>query len=132
MKNKLFDFGSKNKKDKAKRCRNGEILLMFLCLLLFFSCKKRNTCIEKEINNIKSQDVWNPPAEVWQYRYNGQTVYYIPPRCCDIPSRLLDENCNVICSPDGGFTGKGDGKCNDFFSKRTGKKLIWKDKRIYR
>lgn len=46
-------------------------------------------------------------------------------------SRLFDENCNRICAPDGGKTGKGDGKCPDFFEKRTDEKLVWKDERKY-
>ena len=111
--------------------RNASVFLVILPLLLF-SCKKDkkiSACIEAMIESIKSEDVWNPPAEIWQYKYNGQTVYYIPPRCCDIPSILLDENCNTVCSPDGGLTGKGDGTCSDFFDKRTDEKLIWKDTR---
>ncbi|MFT5791167.1 MAG: hypothetical protein ACI9LI_000499, partial [Saprospiraceae bacterium] len=27
------------------------------------------------------------------------------------------------------FTGKGDGKCADFFDARTNEKLIWEDER---
>jgi hypothetical protein len=41
----------------------------------------------------------------------------------------MDESCSIICSPDGGFSGKGDGNCIDFFEKRTNGKLIWRDKR---
>jgi hypothetical protein len=100
------------------------------------ACQKEEsnipTCIEDMIQRIKSEDVWNPPAKIWQYRYNGQIVYYIPSRCCDIPSILVDENCNSVCSPDGGLTGKGDDKCTDFFEKRTDEKLIWEDKRTYK
>jgi len=75
------------------------VFLVVLCLLLS-ACKKENACIERKIKSIKSEKVWNPPAEIWQYKYNGQTVYYIPPRCCDIASVLLDEHCSIICSPD--------------------------------
>ena len=74
-------------------------------------------------------EVANPPATVWQYEYKDQLVYFIPPQCCDVPSRLLDKNCNSVCSPDGGLTGKGDGKCPDFFEQRTNEKLIWRDDR---
>ncbi len=44
-------------------------------------------------------------------------------------STLYNENCNVICSPDGGLTGSGDGQCSDFFDTRTDEKLIWEDVR---
>jgi len=109
------------------------ILIGFLGL--FFGCEKENLpkdtpkCIENKINEISKGDVWNPPAKVYRYKYNGQIVYYFPPRCCDIPSTLYDENCNIICSPDGGLTGGGDGKCSDFFDSRTDEKLIWEDTR---
>ncbi|NQX30258.1 hypothetical protein HQN85_00860 [Pedobacter boryungensis] len=83
----------------------------------------------EKIKQLKAEDVSNPPASVWQYEYNGQTVYFIPQKCCDLPSLLYDKDCNLICSPDGGFTGKGNGKCKDFFEKRTKEKLIWKDDR---
>jgi hypothetical protein len=88
-------------------------------------------CIVDEIQAIKKESVWNPPATIWQYQYNGQVVYYIPPRCCDIPSILIDEKCNKICSPDGGLSGNGDSNCGDFFEKRTDEKLIWQDERSY-
>jgi hypothetical protein len=70
----------------------------------------------------------DPPSAgtIWQYQYNSQTVYYVPPRCCDLPSVLFDANGNVLCSPDGGFGGHGDGRCDDFFEKRKAEKLIWR------
>jgi hypothetical protein len=118
-----------------------KILKSVIILLLtgnFFSCGKEDdmpdnlpTCIVNEIQKIKQASVWDPPATIWQYHYNGQIVYYIPPRCCDIPSILIDEKCNTICTPDGGISGKGDGNCLDFFEKCTDEKLIWKDNRTY-
>ena len=86
-------------------------------------------CILKIIQNTKKEPVGNPPAKIFTYTYNGKTVYYLPSRCCDIPSVLLDEQCNTICSPDGGLSGMGDGKCADFFTKRSNEKLIWQDDR---
>ena len=86
-------------------------------------------CVVQKVNEISQEDVWNPPARVYSYFYGGKKVYFIPQRCCDIPSQLFDENCNTLCAPDGGFSGKGDGACPDFFSSRTGEQLIWEDKR---
>lgn len=86
-------------------------------------------CLQTRISLIKAQGIWSPPAKVYQYQYLGRTVYFIPQHCCDIPSVLLDDQCNTICLPDGGFTGRGDGKCTDFFDKRTDGKLIWEDTR---
>jgi hypothetical protein len=86
------------------------------------------SCIKSRIQNIKSENVWNPPATIWQYKYNGKIVYYIPPRCCDIPGAIIDENCNAVCY-DGGLIPSDD--CEDFFENRTDEKLIWKDNRTY-
>ena len=86
-------------------------------------------CIKDKIEEIKRQAIWNPPAKIYSYRYKGETVYYIPQRCCDIMSILYDKNCNIICSPDGGISGKGDGQCPDFFTSRTDEKLLWEDNR---
>ena len=83
--------------------------------------------MRKYIDSLSQQPHWNPPAEVWRYNYNGQTVYFIPQHCCDLPSVLYDENCNLICNPDGGITGNGNGKCSDFMDKRKDGVLIWKD-----
>jgi hypothetical protein len=44
-------------------------------------------------------------------------------------SSLYDAKGNVICAPDGGIIGTGDGGCPDFISQRTGEKLIWEDPR---
>jgi hypothetical protein len=42
---------------------------------------------------------------------------------------LYDENCTLLCLPDGGITGQGNGKCANFFIERTNEKLIWEDSR---
>ncbi len=112
--------------------------LIYLCLfasLLSLGCRRSDVptgipaCLQTRIDMIKAEGVWNPPAKVYQYRYGGRIVYFIPQHCCDIPSQLLDDQCNTICLPDGGFAGSGDGKCSDFFEKRTEEKLIWEDTR---
>jgi hypothetical protein len=76
-----------------------------------------------------STPVANPPALLTQYEYNNQTVYYLRARCCDIPSTLYDENGSYICSPDGGFSGNGDGKCPSFSTTGQNGKVVWKDPR---
>lgn len=71
----------------------------------------------------------NPPARITRYRWHERTVYFVPQRCCDIPSMLYDEGGAVICLPDGGIHGRGDGKCADFFDTRSDEHLIWADAR---
>jgi hypothetical protein len=108
---------------------------ILILLTLFIGCdedelpKNTPSCIVEKINTLKSEDVKDPPSSVWQYDYNGMTVYFIPQYCCDFPSQLYDSSCNLICNPDGGISGSGDGNCTDFFSERTNEKLIWQDPR---
>lgn len=54
-------------------------------------------------------------SEVYETTYQGRTVYFVPPRCCDIPSQVFDAKGELICMPTGGFAG-GDGKCPRFDS----------------
>ena len=81
------------------------------------------------IDELKAESVANPPAQIIQYTYNGATVYYLPPKCCDIMSVLYDVEGNVLCSPDGGLTGEGDGRCPDFAETATEEVVIWRDDR---
>lgn len=86
-------------------------------------------CIEMIIADIKKSPVKNPPATIWHYTYKGESVYYIPAPCCDQFNPVYNNKCSLLCHPDGGLTGKGDGKCDDFFLLANDKKLIWKDSR---
>jgi len=88
---------------------------------------KLPACIKKLIGQFKKEEKQNPPRSIYRYSYNGKTVYYVPAICCDFFSDLYDSKCNLIAHPDGGFTGRGDGKASDFIKKRTGEKLVWKD-----
>jgi hypothetical protein len=54
----------------------------------------------------------------------------VPPRCCDIPSRLFDKQGEEMCRPDGGRTGRGDGRCRDFFTERQDEHVVWKDEAL--
>ena len=71
----------------------------------------------------------NPPASIWRYRYKGRVVFYVPPACCDVASELYDFEGNLVCGPDGGLSGKGDGKCPDFFEQRQEEFRVWSDPR---
>lgn len=86
-------------------------------------------CIQQKIDQIKAQPKWNPPAEVNEYTYNGQQVFLFSSPCCDQYNMLYDANCNTLCAPSGGFTGKGDNKCPDFKDKAKHVRVVWKDDR---
>jgi hypothetical protein len=81
------------------------------------------------IAKIQSEPVSNPPTAIYSYAYRGGTVYFRPSRCCDIRSELYDATGALICQPDGGLTGKGDGRCPDFVAARTDERVVWLDPR---
>lgn len=83
--------------------------------------------LQELIDGFEEVGVLYSPHYVWSYRYNGERVYYVPPRCCDVMSVLYDVYGVRICHPGGGFSGNGDGQCPDFFDERTDEVLIWED-----
>ncbi|KAA9340332.1 hypothetical protein F0P94_06650 [Adhaeribacter soli] len=81
------------------------------------------------IVEFKNEAPTNPPVKIFRYQYQDQPVYYVSGRCCDIPGKVLNAQGEQLCEPDGGITGRGDGKCPDFFETRTQEKLVWEDLR---
>ena len=79
----------------------------------------------------QNEPVANPPAFIARYDYRGQTVYFLPQRCCDIFSNLYDAEGSVIGHPDGGITGQGDGRVSHFFEVRSNETVVWRDQRTY-
>ncbi len=86
-------------------------------------------CIQVKIDSIGKEARWNPPAQVDQYTYNNQTVYFFTSDCCDQFNLAYNSSCHVICAPSGGFSGKGDGRCSEFLKTAQHVKLVWKDPR---
>ena len=109
-------------------------LITYILFTTFTSCNKSDSelkfpdCIEEQITSLKNQPVQNPPAEVWEWKTANKTHYYITSDCCDQFNYLYDRDCNIICAPDGGFTGAGDGNCPDLTTSIQ-KTLIWEDLR---
>ncbi|WP_139925157.1 hypothetical protein [Hymenobacter sp. DG01] len=81
--------------------------------------------IQQHLNNEKQ----NPPIHIYSYQYNGATVYYESSPCCDQFTNLYAADGKLLCHPDGGLTGRGDGNCPDFTKTRTDEKLVWQDPR---
>ena len=107
-------------------------ILIVSSFLFLPSCDKSNLsvkaplCIEDMIKTIQAEDVQNPPAQVWRWQVDGQTYFYITSNCCDQFNYLFDSQCIMVCAPDGGITGAGDGNCPDLNSQIE-KILVWED-----
>lgn len=84
--------------------------------------------IKTNIREILKEEVRKPPAQVWEWKVDGNTYYYITSDCCDQFNYLYDEDCNQVCAPDGGISGGGDGNCPQF-NGQIEKTLIWEDDR---
>ena len=104
-------------------------------IFLLMACSPKNpgtinmpSCLATKIDSIKKQPNANPPKSVIQYSYKGAPVYYVTAGCCDQFNEVYDANCKSLGAPDGGITGKGDGKLTDFFAMATNKKVVWENK----
>lgn len=82
-------------------------------------------CIKNKIDSFKLKEIHDRPQKVIEYSYKGKKVYYVTMPCCDFFNEVYDENCNYLGAPDGGFTGRGDGKLPDFAKIATNEKIIW-------
>jgi len=109
--------------------------LLFLPIVIVLldakSCEKKENseipiCIQQMISDYQNRSTKSPSGKFMEYDYRGKNVYLFEPPCCDQISKVYDNNCNLICSA-GGFTGKVDSICQDFYKNRTNEKLIWED-----
>jgi len=113
------------------------IFILIVLSLALVHCKHETPADDNSdwlanlITRFQNEPVGNPPRSIWRYDYKGQTVYYVPDRCCDQLSTLYDVNGLVICHPSGGYGGTGDGRCPDFFQLRTDEVLVWQDPRKF-
>ena len=89
----------------------------------------RPAWLKARIKAVLDERKRNPIIRILRYSYGGQTVYYVSAPCCDQYSDVLDTKGKLVCHPDGGITGKGDGKCPDFEKNKTNEKLVWQDPR---
>ena len=85
--------------------------------------------LDRMLGDLESKPPANPPLTITRYEYRGQVVYYQTSTCCDIFSNLYNQEGELVAHPDGGITGKGDGRLRDFFPEREREFLVWKDAR---
>lgn len=112
-------------------------IICFFCILCIFSCatnKKAElatelpSCLQTKIKTFAPDSPEGMPQSITRYIYKGKTVYYLLAACCDNFNIVYDGGCNVLGYPDGGFTGRGDGKLPDFFKEAKEGKVVWKNR----
>jgi hypothetical protein len=111
--------------------------LSLMCVLLAVGCTADSPVapdrvpewLLSSIRQLEAEPVANPPAFIARYEYRGEPVYYVPARCCDIWSTLFRVDGTIVCHPDGGLSGRGDGGCPDFLTRRTKEQIVWRDPR---
>lgn len=113
--------------------RNVIIVSLVSFLLTACSNKMQTTasipqCLVTKIDSMRMNTKANPPASVIRYTYKGNSVFYITLGCCDQFNPVYNSDCVYMGAPDGGITGKGDGKIPDFFANATNKKVVWENK----
>ncbi|GAB3302089.1 DUF6970 domain-containing protein [Hymenobacter tenuis] len=94
-----------------------------------FDTAKRPKWLEDRIQKHMNDKKQNPPIHIYSYQFDGATVYYETSPCCDQYTNLYAADGKILCHPDGGLTGRGDGNCPDFVKKRTTERLVWQDPR---
>jgi len=87
-------------------------------------------CLDEKIKAMVSDPNQGSPVSVTRYMYRQQTVYYMVSPCCDKFNIVYDSVCNILGYPDGGFSGKGDGKMPDFKNETSGEKVIWQAEKL--
>lgn len=53
------------------------------------------------------------PDQVFRFIYRQRPYFYLTASCCDRFNTVYTDTGQRVCAPDGGFTGRGDGKCPD-------------------
>ncbi|GAB2945450.1 hypothetical protein GCM10027048_08100 [Hymenobacter coalescens] len=94
-----------------------------------FDQRNRPKWLDDKIQKHLAAEPENPRIRIVSFQYRDQTVYYETSPCCDQYTTLYDAKGNVLCAPDGGITGRGDGRCPDFEKNRTNEQLVWLDPR---
>jgi hypothetical protein len=65
------------------------------------------------------------PIEIWQISYQGRPAFFFISPCCDRFNPLFSLSGENICSPSGGFSGSGDGKCPKPIDRGTEPRFVW-------
>ena len=110
-------------------------IITFARILFLFGCvanknvKVTNqipSCLRSKVDSMSANASIGAPQSITRYSFHGKTVYYLKLAFCDKYNIVYDSACNLLGFPDGGFTGRGDGKMVDFHREETDGKIVWK------
>lgn len=117
--------------------------ILFFMLCFIFSCHSSKSlvstsedvarmpgCLQEIIKTMSEDQYEGMPLSITQFNYQGQKVYYMVAPCCDKFNIVYDSACTILGYPDGGLTGRGDGKMLNFEKEATGAKVIWEVKNV--
>lgn len=80
-------------------------------------------------DSVPCPDAWGGefgPLQVDSYDWQGQIVLVSQPDCCDMFVEVRDAaTCDLLCAPEGGFSGTGDGNCPDFYDESEFLRTEW-------
>jgi hypothetical protein len=113
-------------------CQTFYIIVTILSLHLYSCSTPQNNVLNNhpawvnEAITLAKKNSSTLSTTIARYLYHNQTVYYISPVVTDGFSQLFDKKHTLLCSPEGGLTGKGDGQCTDFFQNAKNKVILFK------
>ena len=80
--------------------------------------------LQQRLAEYERMDAAARPVAVRSWVDQGRTFYYIVAGCCDRFNEVYDQNGRYVCAPDGGYTGRGDGKCVGL-NQRQSMQSVW-------
>ncbi|MEL6637833.1 MAG: hypothetical protein AAFW73_09690 [Bacteroidota bacterium] len=110
--------------------------LVAFAVLVLSACNKTDddlptilpACIENTIQVLGFEPGAGTHQEMYRGSYRGEVVYYwTGDQIADGWSSLYSADCQLLCHPDGGVDGRGDGRCTDF--ERSELQLVWEHPR---
>ncbi len=98
----------------------------FFCLLFSCSSMKTNTTdLQKLLESYAKSHDNEKPAQIEKWTVDSAIYYHVFPKGADRYSELYNSDLELICHPEGGMVGTGDGKCPDWAKTVKNKEIIW-------
>ena len=128
------DYSGKNVSVKKYGTKKSNSYLIVFFTLILVSCNAPKSltatsvvpdCLQEKIKKMSADISEGTPVSITQFTYHGQKVYYMVAPCCDKFNIVFDSTCTILGYPDGGFTGRGDGKMINFAKDAIEPKVIW-------